>query len=394
MGTFITTPSATGLISASQDIIYEYTVTIATTTSTYAPAVIFNVSINSIAQSLTVPVNAFYKKETVGANNIFYFRVNMSQYLKDSFDNEQFFTGAILTIPTIAYQKTLSITGTDYLPSATGILSVASTTFPTSTITTLNALKTDLAAYFYTATPIKFLTGAPQNFKIPAAKDFKLSIYGNNTTNSFKISTLDRFKNEIDSGVVLLVSSDSLGETNDVNIISLNTLDIINYTYETGDISSIDDETRFLQIEGGNFNAGTFTVYTAAKLYYLDWSQCNYITLIFQNSLGTLDYAYFEQFNKSAKTKRERYNKSGIGYRNLSGQTITNFDVLIENVSRETYQYLENIFYSGIVKLIQDGTEYEVITANDTNTTTQRFDENYDFTASFEVSEIKNTFNN
>jgi hypothetical protein len=79
MGSFLGQPSAVDLLSANEDLIYDYSITINTATSTFAPAVNFLFTINTTLYSFEVNSDAFYNKLTVGSNVTYLFEVNVSQ---------------------------------------------------------------------------------------------------------------------------------------------------------------------------------------------------------------------------------------------------------------------------------------------------------------------------
>jgi hypothetical protein len=387
MGSFLGQPSAVDLLSANEDLIYDYSITINTATSTFAPSVNFGFSINITLYSFSVNSDAFYERLVAGSNVTYRFKINVSQELRNFFDNNTFFNATRLTTATNEFIFTVSVRANDYLPDANGILTFTPSV-TANDIKVLNTLQTDLSLYQYTATDIDFMTKAIQSKKVFSSTEYKLFVYGNATINAVRFETLDRFLNVIDEGVVSLVN------TNNINVLDLDTDGLNTYTFVDGNIPTLDDEVKYVRVTAGNWDGIAYTKHSIDRLFEYVWRRCDLLEVEFQNDLGVTEKVYFDRFDIVENHNSLKYYEPNVGNLKLSGEVTTVYNVTKENLTVAEMNYLSLIFKSGIIRLTYNDVQFSAVIETEKTTFKKNFDNSYSLVASFEQGLIDRTFNN
>jgi hypothetical protein len=387
MGTFVSVPSATNLLSANADLEIDYYVN-SLVSIDVSPSVVFEIEINGTTQTQKIAVNAFYRRLTLGTLYRYFFKLNLSEYVKDFFDNNLMFTASNFPSVTGNYKAIVNVTATDWVSNTDGLL-IEGTSVTSSDFTAINALKMVVDGFVFDATLINFLTNH-SNYDVIKVNELQyLAVWTTTAVNSFQVELLGSTQNYLGGGDLYMNTA------NNINLVNISTNALANYNYRVSSDTPITNAIKFLRFTAGFATGGNeFIARSNPITFVLDHSTCDYLKVAFQNELGTIDTVYFEQFDQRFIFKKEQYQKNATGLRQLSGTKQIEFTISETLVTEQRLALLRNVFSSGVVYLTYESIIYEVVTDKEINLDAVKFDKGYSIQLIFLASESLNVFNN
>ena len=369
MGSFLQQPANNRLLSWGQPLVYRYAITVAKATSSYAPAVSLGFSLVGVADSsFAVPLSAFSEVTETATDKTYIFEYDLSELIAQKYDNFAAFTVTnFVPIPNAVLF--VELRAVDYLPSAAGLL----TPTPSATaddITVLNSLLPDVRRFRFgdVAGVYDLMTQGNQAHKIARNSKFNVFAYRNSAINAMRLTLkATELGDTFSTGIVSIAGDEG------VIPISLNTADIVGYTFVEGDIPDVPNTARILQVELGEWDglSDEFTLKSAVRTFELIALSCNYLPLEFQNAFGVTDTVYFDIYEEQTEVTTKIY-KSTDGNRKLHGDGERFVTAEKQCYTQDEYNLFYDIAKSGAILCTIDGQAHYVVNQEKVQHTSQR----------------------
>lgn len=390
MGSFLQQPAANRLLSWGQPLVYRYAITVAKATSSFPPSVSFNFALTGIADSaFPVPLSAVNEITETATHKTYIFEYDLSDLIAQKYDNFAAFTVTnFVPIPNAVLF--VELRATDYLPNAAGLLSPTPSA-TASDIVVLNSLLPDVARFRFgdVLQPYDLMTQGARAHKIARAAKFNVFAYRNTAINAMRLTLKATELGDVfHTGIVSITGAEG------VIPISLNTTDIVGYTFVDGDIPDIPTQARILQVELGEWDAiaDEFTLKSDVRIFELIELSCNHLPVEFQNAFGVTDTVYFDMYEEQTQITTKTY-KSTNGTRKLYGDGDRFVTAEKQCYTQDEYNLFYDIAKSGAVQCVIDNVTHYVVN-NESVQYTSKKAKKLDISFNFTLQKKILTFNN